>query len=179
MSNPPVYHEPKVYISEGDIHARVRELAHRLNDEFGKQEITLVCTLKGSVVFFTDLIRHLTMPVVCEFLGLSSYGDHTTSTGEVKVTLDLTEPIIGKHIVIIEDIVDSGLTLSYLVNYLKMRKPASIKTVTLLFKPKALKIRDLKLDLVGFEIPNEFVVGYGLDYAEKFRGLPYIGHLDS
>jgi hypoxanthine phosphoribosyltransferase len=119
------------------------------------------------------------MPVVCEFLGMSSYGNHTESTGEVKVTLDLNEPLIGKNVVIVEDIVDSGLTLSYVLEYLKLKKPASIQTAVLLFKPSALKVKNLKLDFIGFEIPNKFVVGYGLDYAEKFRGLPYIGVLQS
>ena len=118
------------------------------------------------------------MPVVCEFLGMSSYGNHTTSTGEVKVTLDLNEPLIGKHVIVIEDIVDTGLTLSYIIDYLKMKKPSSIKTAALLFKPEALKAQGLKIDYIGFEIPNHFVVGYGLDYAEKMRALPYIGIIE-
>ena len=173
------YYEPKVYISEADIKARVRELAEKINDEFGNQEVTVICTLKGSIVFFADLIRHLRMPVVCEFLGMSSYGNHTASTGEVKVTLDLNEPLVGKNVVVVEDIVDSGLTLSYVIDYLKVRKPASIKTAALLFKPEALKAHQLQIDYIGFQIPNQFVVGYGLDYAEKFRGLPYIGVIES
>jgi hypoxanthine phosphoribosyltransferase len=169
------YYEPEVFLSEAVIQKRVLELAEELNKKYGDQEVTAICTLKGSVVFFKDLLSHLKMPVLCEFLGLSSYGVSSTSSGEVKVTLDLSEPILGKHVLIIEDIVDTGLTLSYTLDYLKMRKPASLETVTLLFKPEALKAPNLKLDYVGFEIPNKFVVGYGLDYAEKFRGLPYIG----
>lgn len=179
MSNPEVkYYEPAVYLSELEIKARVRELAEKINDEYGDQELTLICTLKGSVVFFADLIRHLRMPVICEFLGMSSYGNHTSSTGEVKVTLDLNEPLIGKHVIIVEDIVDSGLTLQYMLEYLKMKKPASVKSAALLFKPDALKAKELKIDYIGFQIPNKFVVGYGLDYAEKFRGLPYIGVIE-
>jgi hypoxanthine phosphoribosyltransferase len=177
--NPSVtYFEPPVYISETDIAARVRELAQKINETYGNQEITAICTLKGSVVFYSDLLRHLKMPVVCEFLGVSSYGNHTESTGEVKVTLDLNEPLTGRHVLIIEDIVDTGLTLAYLHSTLKVRNPASLRTAALLFKPEALKTPELKIDYVGFEIPNRFVVGYGLDYAEKFRGLPYIGTLN-
>jgi hypoxanthine phosphoribosyltransferase len=154
----------------------VRELAGEINADFGvAEEVTAICTLKGGVVFFADLVRQLKMPVVCEFLGVSSYGQSSSSSGEVKVTLDVSEPLLGKHVLIVEDIADSGLTLSYLQNYLQMRKPASLKTVSLLFKPDALKVEDLKLDYVGFKIANHFVVGYGLDYAEKFRGLPYVG----
>jgi len=174
----PKYHEPTVYISEADIKARVRELAQKINDEFGNEEVTAICTLKGSVVFFSDLIRHLKMPVVCEFLGVSSYGNQTESTGEVKVTLDLNEPLNGRNVLLVEDIVDTGLTLSYLLDYLKAKKPSRIKTAAFLFKPQALKTKGLQIDYVGFEIPNRFVVGYGLDYAEKFRGLPYIGTLE-
>jgi len=173
------YYEPPVYLSEPEIKARVRELADRINRDYEGKEVTAICTLKGSVVFYTDLLKFLKVPVVCEFLGMSSYGNHTTSTGEVKVTLDLTEPLIGKHVIIIEDIVDSGLTLSYMLEYLRVKKPSSLKTAALLFKPEALKAKDLKIDYIGFEIPNKFVVGYGLDYAEKFRGLPYIGVIEA
>jgi hypoxanthine phosphoribosyltransferase len=178
-STPVKYYEPAVYIAEAHIKTRVRELADKINADYGNQEITAICTLKGSIVFYTDLLRHLKMPVVCEFLGLSSYGAQTHSTGEVKVTLDLNEPLLGKHVLIVEDIVDSGLTLAYMVDYLNVRKPASLKTASLLFKPEALKAPNLKIDYVGFEIPSKFVVGYGLDYAEKFRGLPYIGVIES
>ena len=180
MSDHPVkYYEPKVLLPEAEIKARVRELAKKINEKYGTQEITAICMIKGGLPFFTDLIRLLTMPVTCEFLGLSSYGVQSQSTGEVKVTLDLSEPLAGKHVLIVEDIVDTGLTLNYTLDYLKMRKPASLKIATLLFKPSALKVKTLKLDYVGFEIPNHFVVGYGLDYAEKFRGLPYIGIVQS
>ena len=180
MSETPVqFHEPKVYISETDIQVRVRELAEKINATYGSQELTLICTLKGSIIFYRDLIKYLKMPVVCEFLGMSSYGNQTETSGEVKVTLDLNEPLIGKHVIIVEDIVDSGLTLSYMLDYLRVKKPASVRSAALLFKPEALKAKGLQIDYIGFEIPNKFVVGYGLDYAQKFRGLPYIGVLES
>jgi len=179
MSKPEVvYREPPVYLSEVRIKSRVQELADRINRDFEGKEITAICTLKGSIVFFSDLIRLLKGPVTCEFLGVSSYGSQTASTGEVKVTLDLNEPLHGKHVLLVEDIVDTGLTLEFLTANLRAKKPASLSTATLLFKPEALKAPDLKLDYIGFEIPNKFVVGYGLDYAEKFRGLPYVGVLE-
>ena len=179
MSKPePRYHEPPVYLSESEIKSRIQELANRINRDYEGKDVTAICTLKGSIIFFSDLIRMLKFPVTCEFLGVSSYGNQTTSTGEVKVTLDLNEPLHGKHVILIEDIVDTGLTLSFLIETLKAKRPASLKAATLLFKPEALKAKELKLDYVGFEIPNKFVVGYGLDYAEKFRGLPYIGVLE-
>lgn len=169
---------PPVFLSETEIKARVKKLGEEISHDFAGQEVTAICTLKGGVVFFSDLIRELTIPLECEFMGISSYGNHTQSTGEVKVTHDLTKPLHGKHVLIVEDIVDSGLTLSFLIDHLKTRKPASIRTVALLFKPEALKAKSLSIDYIGFEIPNRFVVGYGLDYAEKHRELPYIGTLD-
>jgi hypoxanthine phosphoribosyltransferase len=179
MSKPePRFFEPPVYLSESQIKQRVQELADQINRDYEGKEVTAICTLKGSIVFFSDLIRKLTLPLICEFLGVSSYGGQTTSTGEVKVTLDLNEALNGKHVILIEDIVDTGLTLSFLLDTLKAKRPASLKTATLLFKPDALKAKDLQIDYIGFEIPNKFVVGYGLDYSEKFRGLPYIGVLE-
>ncbi len=172
------FSEPPVFLSEETIQSRVRELASEIRQAYGDQEITVICTLKGSVIFFADLIRNLKMDVTCEFLGVSSYGNHTESTGEVKVTLDLHQPLNGKHVLIVEDIVDTGLTLSYMLDYLNAKKPASIRTAALLFKPEALRVKDLRIDHVGFKIPKKFVVGYGLDYAEKYRALPYIGVLE-
>lgn len=173
------YYEPPVYLSAEEIEKRIQELAYQINRDYAGKEIVAICTLKGSVVFYHDLLKKLKMPVHCEFLGTSSYGNQTTSSGEVKVTLDLTEPLVGKDVLIVEDIVDSGLTLSFVLDYLKSRRPASLKTAALLFKPEALKAKDLQLDYIGFKIPNKFVVGFGLDYAEKFRGLPYIGVLEN
>ena len=167
-----------VFLTEAQIKAKVKEIAAQITAEFGDEEITLIGTLKGSFVYFADLVRELKMPTRCEFLGVSSYGDQTNSSGEVKVTLDLSASINDKNVVLIEDIVDTGLTLSFLLEYLNARKPKKIKTTALLFKKVALKAKDLTIDYVGFEIPNRFVVGYGLDYAEHYRGLPYIGTLD-
>ncbi len=179
MSEPePVFFEPPCFLSAAQIRARTQELADLLNREYAGKELTVICTLKGSIVFFSDLVRLLTMPVNCEFLGVSSYGNQTRSTGEVKVTLDLNEPLNGRHVVLVEDIVDTGLTLRFLIDTLKAKKPASLKTVALLFKPARLEAKGLKIDHIGFEIPDKFVIGYGLDYAEKFRGLPYIGVLE-
>jgi hypoxanthine phosphoribosyltransferase len=173
------FFEPEVFISEIEIQNKVLEIAKKINAEYGTNEITAICTLKGSVLFYNDVLKKLNMPVNCEFFGVSTYGNQMVSTGQVKVTLDLSEPLEGKHVIVFEDIVDSGLTLQYLLDHLKVRKPASLRTAVLLYKPEALKVPQPKIDYVGFQIQNEFVVGYGLDYAEKFRGLPYIGILKS
>ncbi len=167
---------PKVLIPEVKLQARIQELAAQINADYQDKEVTAICVLKGTFIFFSDIIRQLEMPLTCDFLGLSSYGNQMVSSGEVKVTLDITEPLNGKHVLVFEDIVDSGLTLHYLINALKARNPASLRTCALLVKPEAIKI-PVKVDYHGFEIGNEFVVGYGVDYAEKFRGLPYIGYL--
>lgn len=167
---------PKVLIPEVKLQARIQELAAQINADYQDKEVTAICVLKGTFIFFSDIIRQLEMPLVCDFLGLSSYGNQMVSSGEVKVTLDITEPLNGKHVLVFEDIVDSGLTLHYLINALKARNPASLRTCALLVKPEAIKI-PVKVDYHGFEIGNEFVVGYGVDYAEKYRGLPYIGYL--
>ncbi|MBN23178.1 MAG: hypoxanthine phosphoribosyltransferase [Bdellovibrionaceae bacterium] len=164
------------FISEKEIKDKIAKLADQINADFDGKEIVAICTLKGSFVFFSDLIRSLALPVRCEFLGLSSYGNQTTTSGEVKVTLDLNSQIEGKHVLIVEDIVDSGITLQFILKYLEARNPASISTAALLSKPDALKV-DVDVEYVGFEIQNQFVVGYGLDYAESLRGLPYIGIL--
>lgn len=161
-------------IPEIRLQARVRELALKINQDYSGREVTMICVLKGSFVFFADLIRSIDVPMTTEFLGLSSYGNLTESSGEVKVTLDLQEPIEGRHVIVIEDIVDTGITLQFLKTVLETRKPASIKVCTLLLKPEKLKV-PVDIDYIGFEIGNDFVVGYGVDYAEKYRGLPYIG----
>ncbi|MGE0616196.1 MAG: hypoxanthine phosphoribosyltransferase [Bacteriovoracia bacterium] len=177
MADQPVV-KPKILIAEPKLQARVKEIAQKINHDYRGLEITAVCVLKGSFVFFSDLIRQLDLSMSCEFLGLSSYGGQTTSSGEVKMTLDLNEPIEGRHVLVIEDIVDTGLTLEYIAHALKGRKPASLKICSLLVKPESMKTT-LEVDYVGFTIGNEFVVGYGLDYAEKFRGLPYIGYIEN
>jgi hypoxanthine phosphoribosyltransferase len=167
----------KVLISESRLQARIAELAQEITEDFAGKEITAICVLKGSFIFFSDLIRKIDRPMSCEFLGVSSYGNRTVSSGEVKVTLDLNDGIEGKHILLIEDIVDSGLTLTYLTSMLKARKPASIRTCSLLFKPESLKV-PVEIDYTGFKIGGEFVVGYGVDLAGKYRGLPYIGFFE-
>lgn len=169
--------QPKILIPEVRLQARVAELAHEINHDYRGQEIVAVCVLKGSFIFFSDIIRHLDLPLSCEFLGVSSYGNKMVSSGEVKVTLDMNEPLEGKHVIVFEDIVDSGLTLSYIMSSLKARRPASLKSCSLLVKTEALKT-DVQVDYTGFKIGNEFVVGYGIDYAGKHRGLPYIGYLE-
>lgn len=169
---------PKVLISAKELKQGVARMAAKINADYGKNPVTGVCILKGGVVFFSDIIRRLKMPLRCEFLATSSYGDQKRSSGEVKLTMDAKYPLEGEHVIVFEDIVDSGLTLSYILNLLRARRPRSLKIATLLFKPECLKIQ-AKMDYVGFKIPNKFVVGYGLDYAGYYRNLPYVGVLDS
>lgn len=170
--------EPKVLIPEIKLQARIKELAQEISMDYQGREIAAVCILKGSFIFFSDMIRQIDQPLTCEFLGLSSYHGQTVTSGEVKVTLDINEPLAGKHVIVFEDIVDSGFTLRYIMNALRARGPASVKICSLLYKPEALKA-EIQLDYVGFKIANEFVVGYGLDYNEKYRGLPYIGYIEN
>jgi hypoxanthine phosphoribosyltransferase len=169
--------QPKILIPEVKLQSRVAELAQEINRDYRDKEVTAVCILKGSFIFFSDIIRHLESPMTCEFLGVSSYGNKMVSSGEVKVTLDINEPLEGKHVIVFEDIVDTGLTLTYIMNALKARRPASIKSCSLLVKPECLKT-EIDVDYVGFKIGKEFVVGYGIDFAGKFRGLPYIGYIE-
>jgi hypoxanthine phosphoribosyltransferase len=169
---------PKVLISEETLRKRVEELSTKINNDYDGKPVTVICILKGGVVFFSDMIRKLKMPLICEFLGTSSYGNEKKSSGEIKLTMDVREPLEGKHVLVFEDIVDSGLTLSYILSLLQARKPASVKLCSLLLKPESIQAKDLNVDYVGFEIGDEFIVGYGLDYAGKYRGLPYIGLLE-
>lgn len=169
--------EPKVLIPEVRIQERIQELGREITNEYAGKEVVAICVLKSSFVFYSDLLRQIDLPVSCEFLGVSSYGDRRVSSGEVKVTLDINEPLEGKHVLIVEDIVDSGLTLAYLQNNLRARKPASLKTCALLMKPESMKMEVL-VDYVGFKIGSEFVIGYGMDYAGKYRGLPFIGYFE-
>ncbi len=166
----------KVLLTEEQIKARVAELGKELTDKFSGQEPLFIGVLKGSFVFMADLIRCVNLKSSLDFMAVSSYGGGTSSSGAVKIMKDLNEDISGKPIVIVEDILDSGVTLNYLCGYLLNRKPASITLVTLLDKP-ARRRAPIKADFSGFEVPDEFVVGYGLDYAEKYRNLPYIGVL--
>jgi hypoxanthine phosphoribosyltransferase len=168
---------PKVLIPEIKIQARLAELAQEISHDYQGREITAICVLKGSFIFFSDLIRQLDLPMTCEFLGVSSYGNRMVSSGEVKVTLDINEPLENRHVIVVEDIVDSGLTLHYIMNMLRARKPATLKSCALLLKPDCLKT-PTEVDYLGFKIGKEFVVGYGVDYAGAYRGLPYIGYLE-
>ncbi len=166
------------YIKEEEIQAKVKEIGQKISQKFKNEELIAVCILKGSFVFYSDLIRAIDSKVTCEFFGVSSYHGGTSSSGEVKVTLDLSTPIEGKNVLLVEDIVDTGLTMNYLVNALASRKPKSLTTVSLLEKPDALKV-PCKVDFVGFKIPNDFVVGYGLDYQGYYRNLPYIAQVQN
>ncbi|MFM1724568.1 MULTISPECIES: hypoxanthine phosphoribosyltransferase [Rhodococcus] len=170
-----------VLISEEQIKERTAELAEavaaRYADEPMQDDLLLVGVLKGAIFFMTDFARALPIPTQMEFMAVSSYGSSTSSSGVVRILKDLDKDIAGRHVLIVEDIIDSGLTLSWLMRNLKTRNPASLEVVTLLRKPEACKV-DVEVAHVGFDIPNEFVVGYGLDYAERYRDLPYIGTLD-
>jgi len=160
------------------VHELGREITSFIDRENLKDELVAVCVLKGSFVFFSDLVRAIDADLATEFLGVASYGDGMKSSGEVKVTLDLTSSIEGRTVLLIEDIVDTGLTMEFLMKTLQARKPRKILTCTLLLKPSALKT-DFKPDFVGFEIPNDFVIGYGLDYQGFYRNLPYIAQVQS
>lgn len=168
----------KSYISEEKIQEKVKQIGEQLTAKFKGQKVVAVCVLKGSFLFYSDLIRQINTDITCEFFGVSSYHGGTSSSGEVKVTLDLASPVEGMHVILVEDIVDTGLTMNYLKQSIESRKPASITTVTLLEKPEALKV-PCKIDYVGFQITNEFVVGYGLDYQGYFRNLPYIAQVQN
>jgi hypoxanthine phosphoribosyltransferase len=160
-------------LSKAKIQKRITELAVTIEKDYEGEAPIFVGILKGSVLFFSDLVRQVNLPLEIDFLGASSYGKQTTSSGVVRITLDLSYPIAGRHVILVEDIVDTGNTLEYILDGLRLRKPASLKVCTLLLKPDCLK-KKVPIDYVGFEIPNRFVVGFGLDAAEKFRNLPYI-----
>ena len=170
-----------VLLSEEQIHARTAELAAAVARDYGDslngQDLLLLTVLKGAVMFVTDLARAIPLPTQLEFMAVSSYGSSTSSSGVVRILKDLDRDIHDRHVLIVEDIVDSGLTLSWLLRNLATRHPKSLRVCTLLRKPDAVRA-DVDIEYVGFDIPNEFVVGYGLDYAERYRDLPYIGTLD-
>lgn len=166
-----------VHLSEEQLDKRIREMAAQISADYGDEPITLICILKGSIFFTCDLAKRITNPVELDFMKVSSYGSGTTSSGRVKIEQDLDESIEGKNVLVVEDIIDSGRTLSYLFDILEKRGPKSLKLCTLLDKPDR-RVTDVKVDYVGFEIPDEFVVGYGLDYDQKYRDLPYIGYVE-
>ena len=166
----------KVLFSEEQLKARVRELGEQITKDYAGEELVLVCILRGSYIFMADLSRAIDLPISADFIALSSYGKGTSSSGQVELRKDLSDPVEGKHLLIVEDILDSGNTLYYLTNLLKTRHPASVRICTLLNKPER-REKDIHPDYTGFTIPDAFVVGYGLDYAEKYRNLPYVGIL--
>ena len=167
----------RVLISEADLQAKVDELGAAITADYAGTRPILVCVLKGAVFFIADLARRLPFDLEIEFMAVSSYGHSQDSTGVVRILKDLDTDIEDRHVLIVEDIIDSGLTLQYLTRSLKARNPASLAIATLLSKPSR-RTADLDCRYTGFEIPNEFVVGYGLDYAEKYRNLPYLGVID-
>jgi hypoxanthine phosphoribosyltransferase len=166
--------ELDVLFSAEQIAARVLDLAREIEADHQDKELVLVGVLKGAFVFISDLARKIDLPLAVDFIGLSSYGEATESSGVVKITSDLTRPIEGKHVIIIEDIVDTGLTMRYLLDNLATRRPASVKICALLSKPSRARAR-IPVRYLGFEVPDRFVVGYGLDAGEKFRNVPFIG----
>jgi hypoxanthine phosphoribosyltransferase len=166
----------KVLIDEASLQARVQELGKIISREYAGRDLLLVSVLKGSIVFMADLIRAISIPHEIDFMATSSYGSGVTSSGAVRILKDLNTSIEGRNILLVEDIIDSGNTLSYLLRILQERQPASIRILTLLDKPDRREV-DVTVDWVGFSIPNAFVVGYGLDYNEIYRNLPYIGVL--
>jgi hypoxanthine phosphoribosyltransferase len=166
----------EVLISEDEIRDRIGALAKQIDADYAEREPVLVGVLKGAAMFMSDLARAMERPSTMEFMAVSSYGSGTQSSGVVRILKDLDRDIAGQHVLIVEDIIDSGLTLSWLLKNLRSRSPGSISIVTLLRKPDAVKV-DVRVDYIGFDIANEFVVGYGLDYAERYRDLPYIGRL--
>ncbi|MCZ6681040.1 MAG: hypoxanthine phosphoribosyltransferase [Candidatus Poribacteria bacterium] len=166
-----------ILISESQLQGRVRELGRQISEDYKDRDLVLLCVLKGAVVFLADLIRVLSIPVRCEFIQLNSYGNKTEPSHEIRVIQRLNDSLCQSDVLIVEDIVDTGGTLSFLMTQVKALKPATLKVCSLLDKP-ARRRKDTVIDYVGFEIPDTFVVGYGLDYAQKYRNLPYIAILD-
>src|SRR5712692_7669454 len=166
----------EVLIDEATLQARIAELGEEISAFYERRDPLLVGVLKGAVFFMSDLMRHLTVPCEVDFMAISSYGAATDSSGVVRILKDLDINIAGRHVLVVEDIIDSGLTLSYLIRTLESREPASLEVVALMTKPTRREI-DVPVRWTGFEIPNRFVIGYGLDFAEKYRNLPYVGVL--
>ena len=164
----------RVMFTEEEVDKRIRELGEQISKDYAGKTVHLICVLKGGSFYMTELAKRITVPVTLDFMSASSYGSSTKSSGVVKIVKDLDEPLKDKDVLIVEDIVDSGRTLSYLMKMLGDRGPASIKLTTLLDKPDR-RVTDVKVDYTGFVIPDEFVVGYGLDYDQRYRNLPYIG----
>lgn len=169
---------PEVLIDADEIAARVKELGERISEDFKGQELTIICVLKGGFIFCSDLVRRLNVPTKIEYIMLSSYGSGKVSSGEPKIELDITGSVEGKNILIVEDIIDTGNTVNFLEILLKQRKARSVKLAAMLFKPGKSRY-NIKIDYLGFEIEDKFVIGYGLDYAGRYRELPYVGILNA
>ena len=169
-------HEVKVLLSEEEVDKRIQEIGDQITKDYQGKTVHLVCVLKGGSFFMCELAKRINLPVSLDFMSVSSYGSDTKSSGIVKIVKDLDEPLVGKDVLVVEDIVDSGRTLSYLLEMLKDRKPASLKLCTLLDKPER-RVVDVNVDYTGFKIPDVFAVGYGLDYDQIYRNLPYIGEV--
>lgn len=164
----------EVMLTEEEVDEKIREIGEQISRDYAGKQVHLICVLKGGVFFMTELSKRITIPVSMDFMSVSSYGSDTKSSGIVKIVKDLDEPLMDKEVIVIEDIVDSGRTLSYLMEMLKKRGPKTLALCTLLDKPER-RVVDVKVNYTGFQIPDEFVVGYGLDYDQKYRNLPYIG----
>ena len=169
-------HHIETLISAEELQEGIRDIAERINRDYAGREVHLICLLKGGVFYMTELSKYLTIPVSFGFMSVSSYGAGKKSSGVVKIVKDLDEPIEGKHVLVVEDIIDSGNTLSYILELLRGRRPASLKLTTMLDKPSR-RVRDVKVDYTCFEVEDKFVVGYGLDYDQYYRNLPYIGEV--
>jgi hypoxanthine phosphoribosyltransferase len=165
---------PEVLISEDEIQARVLELAEQISSDYAGEEVVMIGVLKGSFIFLADLSRRVSIPRTIEFIAVSSYGNGSVSSGAVRLVMDVRGNLDGKHVLIVEDIVDTGHTLKYLIGMMKSHRPASVKTAALVRKAESAEV-DVTIDYLGFDIGDEWVVGYGLDYAEQNRTLPYIG----
>ena len=164
----------RVLVPEKEVDAKIAELGKKISEDYAGRQVHLVCVLKGGVFFMCELAKRITVPVTMDFMSVSSYGAGTESSGVVKIVKDLDQPLDGKDVLIVEDIVDSGRTLGYLMEILRKRNPKRLHLCTLLDKPER-RVTDVEVDYTGFNIPDEFVVGYGLDYDQKYRNLPYIG----
>lgn len=164
----------RTLLTEEEVDAKIQEIGEQISKDYAGRQVHLVCVLKGGAFFMCELAKRITLPVSMDFMSVSSYGSETKSSGIVKIVKDLDEPLKDKEVIIVEDIVDSGRTLSYLLEMLRDRGPKSLALCTLLDKPER-RVTDVKVDYTGFQIPDEFVVGYGLDYDQRYRNLPYIG----
>ena len=171
-----INHVEKVLLSEEQLSQKIAELGEEISKDYQGKEIVAICVLKGAILFMADLARAVKVPMALDFMAVSSYGNGTSTSGTVRILKDLDNSIEGKHVLVVEDIIDSGVTLKYLLKNLKSRKPASIKLCTLLNKPERRRV-EVDIDYCGFTVPDYFLVGYGLDYAEKYRNLPFIGIL--